>query len=314
MMKIKPIHPRFLSKFLFTSLLFTVSVKAQSGSEDIGAFDFLGQLNKAVTYENNLDVGPVACVPTAVANGLYYLQHYAAMQGQPDPFTVSPGDYTAVNQLAQAMGTSYMVFINPNPPPPKVNSGGTDIAPSALGLMTYLSAKGQNPAPTVSVKGQYSPDCPLSWIGTGFGEKGFTQNFSKTTPTAAYIAAALNANDAVEIGVQFGNFGGNSALQFNPNGGHEMTVYDIDFNAKTEKGTIDFIDPFGTSAYTAQGALTLNDGTLYLQYTTQNGDKVFGRILDDVVESVPDHALTCYMLGGSLLVLGAYCRFGANPL
>jgi hypothetical protein len=291
-------------------ILFSAPIaSAQSGSEPIGTFSFLGQKNTEVTYENPLNVGPVACVPTAVANGLYYLEHNAAMEDKPDPFTADPGTYLAVNQLAQVMGTTHSVFNNPNPPPPRITSGGTTIVGSALGLMKYLSPQGQNPAPTISVTGQYSAAAD-SWLGDGFGEPSFANNFTKTTPTAGYLAAALNDNDGVEIGIQFGNFGGNSALNFNPTGGHEMTLYGIDFNPKTEKGTIDFLDPFGTSAYTAEGKLTLTDGFLYVQYDTEGGQTVFGRIVDDMVEkvNVPDRASTSCLLAGSLMILGAVGR------
>jgi hypothetical protein len=287
------------------------SSSAQSGSESIGTFSFLGQNNTEVMYENTANVRPFACVPTAVANGLYYLEHNAAMEGQPDPFTVSPGNYTAVNVLAQAMNTTSTYYYNPNPPHQLLPTGGTTIAGAGLGLINYLSPGGKNPAPRVSVTGQYSPDTPGSWIGPGSGVEAFTENFAKTTPTAAYLAEALNENDGVEIGIQFGNFGGNSALTFNPTGGHEVTLYDIDFNAATERGSIEFIDPFGTSAYTVDGTLTLTDGFLYVKYQTQKGQTVFGRILDDMVESVnaPDGGMTSCLLGGGLAGLGALRRW-----
>jgi hypothetical protein len=317
-MKINLIHSEpTLSLIASTSLVLSTAftANAQSGSEDIGAFGFLGQLNKGVTYENNVAVGPVACVPTAVANGLFYLQHYAAMQDKPDPFTVTPDDYGAVNDLAAVMGTSYKVYFNPDPPPRYVMSGGTTIVDSALGLMKYLSPKGQNPAPTVSVTGQYMPNPPQGWLGDGSGAKSFADNFAQTIPTATYLANALNANDGVEIGIQFGNFGGTSALDFNPTGGHEVTLYDIDLNPKTERGTIDFIDPFGDSAFTVEGNLTLTDGFLYVQFKDKRGDSVFGRIVDDMVESVgpaaqvPDGAVTFCLLGGCVTGLGALRRW-----
>jgi hypothetical protein len=288
------------------------AAKAQSGEEPIGTFSFLGQLNPDVIYENNLKVGPVACVPTAVVNGLYYLEHNAAMEGKPDPFSMDVGTYTAVNTLAQLMGTSYRVFNNPNPPPPRIESGGTAIVSSALGLMKYLGPKGQNPAPTISVSGQYAAAAD-SWLGDGFGAPAFKDNFSKTTPTAAYLAAALNANDGVEIGVQFGNYGGVSAIDFNPTGGHEMTLYGIDFNAMTGKGTIDFLDPFATDAFTVQGKITLSDGYLDIQYSPRKGQTIYGRIVDDMVEkinangngggNVPDGAGTAVLLTSSFMLL-----------
>jgi hypothetical protein len=286
--------------------------RAQSAEENIGTFSFLGQLNKAVTYENNVAVGPVACVPTAVANGLYFLQHNAAMEGQPDPFKEDAGTYDAVNTLAALMGTSYRVFINPDPPPRYSMSGGTPIVSSALGLMKYMSATGQNPAPTISVTGQYSKAAEV-WLGTGFGEPAFVDNFSKATPTAAYLANALNANSAVEIGIQFGNYGGISAVDFNPTGGHEMTLYGIDFNPMTDKGTIDFLDPFAENAFTVQGKLSLSGGYLDVQYDSPDGKTIYGRIVDDMVEkinangngngggNVPDGGATSCLLAGTLL-------------
>jgi len=299
-------------------VLISSGARAQSGEENIGTFSFLGQLNPDVKYENNLNVGPVACVPTAVANGLYYLEHNAAMEGKADPFTMDVGTYDAVNTLAQLMGTSYRVFINPNPPPPRIESGGTAIVSSALGLMKYLGPKGQNPAPTISVSGQYSSAAD-SWLGDGFGAPAFKDNFSKTTPTAAYLAAALNAQSAVEIGVQFGNYGGVSAIDFNPTGGHEMTLYGIDYNAMTGKGTIDFLDPFATDAFTVEGQITLDDGYLDIKYSPRKGQTIYGRIVDDMVEkinangngngrNVPDGAATAVLLTGSLALLAGWRR------
>src|ERR1700743_3604578 len=64
---------------------------AQSGSEDLDDFGFLGQGNAAVNgaqaVKNN------SCVPTATANGLSYLENYQLGIGNPDPFTVSPNSY-----------------------------------------------------------------------------------------------------------------------------------------------------------------------------------------------------------------------------
>ena len=83
-----------------------------------------------------------------------------------------------------------------------------------------------------------------------------------------------------------------------------MTLQSIDFDAASGTGTIGFIDPDGPEAYALDGTVSLDDGFLYVSYQLENGRKVFGRILDDTVESiVPDSAMTSSLLGMSLLGL-----------
>jgi hypothetical protein len=204
------------------------------------------------------------------------------------------------------MKTTSDVAFNPNPPPRYTGTGGTTIVGTATGLIDYLSPTGANPAPTVVVTGQLSPSTPLSWIGDGIA----TIDFAQTSPTAAYLAQVLNANDGVEVGIQYGTFGGPSGITFNPTGGHEMTLQSIDFNAASGTGTIGFIDPDGTVAYALDGTVSLDDGFLYVTYKLDNGQTVFGRILDDTVESIsiPDSAMTSSLLGMSLLGLCVFRR------
>jgi hypothetical protein len=303
---------RWFRPFFAAPLIFSIAsaTLAQTASESSGSMGMLYQNNTQVIFENPDRVRPVAFAPTAVANGLTYLENEAAAMSKPDPFTVSPDNYDAVNALAKAMNTTANTVFNPEPPPRYLISGGTTIAGMATGLENYLGEEGANPAPSVFITGQYSPNTPKSWLGNDID----TIGFANTTPTASYLAQALEADDALEIGVQFGNFGGNSALNFNPTGGHELTVWDIDFNPDTGTGTIGFIDPDDRADDDQTGKLTLSDGYLYISYQLYSGQTVFGRIMDDMVESVstpfaaPDGGMTSCLLAGGLIVLGAMRR------
>jgi len=242
-----------------------------------------------------------ACVPTATANGLTYLENYMNFSlDQPSPFTTTPNTYGQVNNLITAMGTT---------------ANGTTTANQFNGLLNYLSPGGANPAPTVRVTGQYSAATPAGWGPPAAP----TPQFMQTTPTAAYLASVLNANDGVEIGVQWGTIQNGS---FSPyNGGHELTLEAINMQA----GTITFMDPWGTSpngkdagstANSVQASLQLLNGFLVLTYpqnyvgpdlNTENGAAVgdlngqVARILDDTVEYVVPEPST-YIAGAMLLI------------
>ena len=284
-----------------------------TGTEDLTYFGMLGQGNTGITVSNPDPIQPNACVPTATANGLTYLENYANfVRDEPSPFTVTPNNYAAVNALATAMGTKD-TLINGN------DVGGTQTYPQFNGLQNYLSAGGANPAPSVVISGQISPSETAGFLGTGPLQAGM--NVANVTPTATFLASALNANDAVEVGIEWGSYSGNV---FTASGGaHELTLQSI--NLGTGSGTIGFIDPWGnassagSTAASVSATVTLEgDGFLYVTYPitwtggdgdTNPGDAFgsggqTGRIIDAAVQAVPEPtslALLAIGIGGFAL-------------
>lgn len=130
------------------------SLYAQSASENYDLItgyggQFLGQGNAAVNggqaVQNN------SCAPTAVANGLSWLQAYGYSTDN-NPFSTSPNSYATVNALQAAMGTTAngsqdpnilsgtQSWLTSNPTSPTVNVyQATD--PSAQALADVLNQK-----------------------------------------------------------------------------------------------------------------------------------------------------------------------------
>jgi hypothetical protein len=331
---------------LLGAVLLSLSIapvaRAQSGSEDINLFGTLGQLNAGVTFANALNIQPNACVPTATANGLAFLENYQLSISQSDPLSFSP-TYASVNNLATAMGTynntyyqyynatNKLVYTSKN-----VRNAATDAAATALGattvatrsniggtpttwmfngLQSYLGAGGANPAPTVSISGRIGGATPAGWLQGALNPgMSIAQN---TIPTATYLANALNANLAVELTLEWGVFNGNTWVS---QGGHEVTLDAINLG-NNNTGTIQFLDPYATSAVLMNGTLNLNaDGYLYVTEQTvappaddnpsdledsAPGGAVAaltGRIDVAMIESVPEPS-TCSLAGTALLIL-----------
>src|SRR2546422_10281326 len=111
--------------------------RAQSGSETLADFGLLGQGNASVNGSQALKNN--SCAPTAITNGLTYLETYLLSISQPDPFTTSPNTYTQLNNLQSAMVTG---------------TTGTPLTTMWTGLQSYFSPVGANPAPTVTLSGQ----------------------------------------------------------------------------------------------------------------------------------------------------------------
>jgi PEP-CTERM motif len=237
-------------------LLSTPAVFAQSGSEDYSIVtgqpggQLMGQINASVN--GGTAVQNMSCVPTATADALSYLAAYQEVTYDTTPFTVTPNTYTAVNALQSNMGTT---------------SKGTSTTGQVNGLNTYLTTG--NPAPTVKISGQVSQ---LETSGTipGYGSGIFAAGTSITTanPSASFLANALNANAAVEVGILWGTLSGTS---FYPSGGeHELALNQINLSS----GTIGFVDPGGTSGIQQNGGV-LSSGNiagwgnfLYITYPT----------------------------------------------
>jgi hypothetical protein len=295
-------------------LAVALSAYSQSASEDLSFFGQLGQGNAMVTGTQALRDN--ACVPTSVANGLTFLENYANFTlDEPSPFTASPNNYTAVNNLIAAMDT---------------DEQGTAYSDKYNGLQTYLSATGANPAPRVSVMGQASP---ASKGGVPAVNPGI--NLQGVNPTVSYLVTALDNHDAVELGLQWGSFTGDV---FSPDGGHSVTLDSISYTASSNSGMLGIIDPWGanTTANNASSSagdyevpFSITNGFMYLTYPLTVADNpadvvpgsnapteagfVIGsgqtaRVLNDVVESVPDSGSTIVLMGASLLLMAVLHR------
>jgi len=201
------------------------------------------------------------------------------------------------------------------------NIGGTPTTSMFNGLQSYLSAAGANPSPTVSISGRIGGATPASWLPGALNPgMSIAQN---TIPTAAYLAGALNSNFAVELTLEWGVFNGNTWVS---QGGHEVTLDAINLG-NMGTGTIQFLDPYGTSAGFMNGTLSLNaDGYLYVSEQTaapppddnpadlQDSEPgttaaLLGRIDVAMIESVPEPS-TGALAGAALLLLSGIklCR------
>jgi len=291
----------------------TARAQTYSGSETLADFGTKLNQNNATYKDPNsgLAVAPNACVPTAVAQGLSYLDNY-----DPSAFAVNPNNVTAINALAQAMDTTQ----NAN------GSGGTSYPDRVTGTQNYLTASGDN---AKVVGGQYA-----SYYSDAAHIGPTSQSSMAANTTASFLAGALKANDGVEFALLWGNLTGNTYSQ--TSGGHFVTLQSISWNAGNNTGTISFIDP-GSATYVQNATLTKivggnYSGDLYVTYPNppvaaadgDNGelgeepltadweDGAIGTrggiIINDLAESVPDNALTAALLGGSLLGLLALRR------
>jgi hypothetical protein len=166
------VHP-VISTVVFTIAMGVLSLgshaRAQtySAAENVASFSTFSQLNSGVTYENFQNVSSNACVPTATANALSYLQNTYGITN-----LVLSG-YDTVNTLAQDMGTYQGP---PNPP-----GNGTYFSGQTNGLNTYLTDQGVSSmvsiaetagVPTVASLYDWLTDSNavtvwINWNGTG---------------------------------------------------------------------------------------------------------------------------------------------------
>ena len=335
-------HVWFQSSMVLCALSIIPAVaRAQVGSETILYFGSIGQGAATVTntnaaymgvyLPNSVPVGPNACVPTSVIGGLTYLEHYQNVTNDTDPFTVSPNSAAQLNNLATSMSTWNTT--NTTGPNQWTNVGGTSVPSAFNGLQSYLSATGNNPAPQVQISGQVSPANPAGFVAISpvnqtAGTYNAGMNIANVTPTATFMANALNANDGVEFGLQWGTYSGTT---FTPSGGgHFLTLQAINIVSGT--GTISFFDPWGVNANppsTTNGfvsaTVTTVSGFLYVTYpiTWTGGDLdtsnnaspsemmgangQTGRILSVMVESTPEPA-------SGMISLAAFALLGLRRI
>jgi len=217
------LRPCFVS--LITALLscaaFNLHAQAFSGSENYSVVTTpLGQGNNAIVTANTQAVANNACVPTATANGLSYLY-----QQNPGAFSANPNSYATVNTLIGNMGTT---------------ASGTTTIGQMNGMQIYLNAV----APSVAISGQVAPaevnNLPGYW-GAGSINAGI--NMQQVNPSAQFLANALNANSAVEMGILWGTLSGGV---FTYTGGHEVTLTALNMN--NGSGTMNILDPWGTTS------------------------------------------------------------------
>ena len=297
-----------LTTALLSCAAFNLNAQVYTASEDYTLIStYLGQGNASVNggqvVQNN------SCVPTSTANGLAYLEAYQTqVLYNSDPFAVTPDNYTAVNALQTAMGTT---------------AAGTTTSGELNGLQNYLSTV--NPGSSVTISAQASLAEPASFFGAGVNAGISLQN---ANPTAQFLANALNANDAVQLGILWGTISGGNSTNFTYNGGHFVSLDSLNLN--NGSGTIGILDPWGSggvNAGTSASQISLSVSTitltglgsfLYVTYPIvaaggpepgEAGDTQFaggaqaGIILVDAVESVPEPATIGLVAIGLLAAL-----------
>jgi hypothetical protein len=291
---------------------FTAGAAVISGSENSAFFETLLNQNDTTYVDptaGGANVGPNACVPTAVAQGLSYLEGYQTqVLGKPTPFTASPNNVAAIDALAGAMTTAQN---------DTTENYGTTYPNRVTGTTTYLSPTGANPSRAYVSGGQYDSSY------SGAANIGNTvQSTMQAVSTANFLAYNLNVNHGVEFAIRWGTLAGTDFTS--SGGGHFVTLQSICFNTTTDTGEISFIDP-GDATLVEDAALSVtSDGNLYVSYPAvpdadvDNDEEPLGIegvgldgagaspggiIINDLAEAVPDGGLTAGFLGASVLGL-----------
>jgi hypothetical protein len=254
-------------------------------------YSYLSALIGQGSAQGGLAFANNSCVPTSTANGLSFLEQYAVqVLGIPDPFTTSPNTIAAVNALQTAQS---------------VTARGTSAANALAGLNAYLSPTGSNPAPSVVT----------------------SQTFN---PSADSLGNALNANNAIQLGVLWGNIAGGTFTAIQGGGGHFVSLTAMYLTNGV--GFMTILDPWGSlgatnadteAAYVTLAVQTVNlasvgnvlqvtwttnapqdnfntDGTDPSDFGGFGGAGATGYIAVDNIEMVPEPTAVALLTGGGL--------------
>jgi len=278
-------------------------------SETSTYFGNWGQGNAAINVQNALNIQPNACAPTAVLNGLIFLENEQTKGlGQRDPFATSQNTGSYINNLATKMqtsdnniayfknaaGTVYTIMNPVNVYTPGLyypvgpggtllkatgtvnNVGGTSEANLDSGLRQYLNLPQANPSPL-----------PYVYV------------YQADDPSAGALGAVLKNDDAVELGLSWGTI--NAAGNFvATGGGHIVTLQSLDMTSAT-KGSATLIDPWGTTTGTVGPGAAAQD--VSVSVTVQNGGLVISGIFGG------DADLVGNLYGGPGTSLTAFVSF-----
>jgi hypothetical protein len=199
-------------------------VDGQTLSDLIPVTDY-GYLDQYNLNEANNFVGDEACVPTSSTNALTYLQNV-----NPGVFGMSLtgttyASWEATDQnLINILGTT------------AGSNGGTYDYRIPYGIDQYVSSISPSYASEIKLSGQFKD---TGWTV----EYPRPEDIKNKIPEPTFFYDALMKNSAVIMGISYSTSNGTN----DNDGGHELLVNGITWNATTETGTIYFIDPLNPS-------------------------------------------------------------------
>jgi hypothetical protein len=235
---------------------------------------------------NGLNIQPNACAPTAVLNGLIYLQNYWVGLGNANPFDITQNAIGNVDTLATDMGTANNNYIVVSNQTTKVVSSvlkNTGPYPANGTVLTTAGGTKYTVLRTAyNVGGTSGPNIQTG-LGTYLNAVDTTAPFvsygQNVDPTAAFLAKVLTDHDAIELGIIWAtnNLAG---TKLSPSGGgHFVTLQMISMTTAT-KGSAVLIDPWGAS--TALGGPGATASKITVQVGVQNGVlAITGKFGDD---------------------------------
>jgi hypothetical protein len=299
--KVSSRRPFFIS--LITALLicaaFHLNAQNISASESYGSIA-LGQGNSDITgtqlFLNN------ACVPTATANGLAYMEAYQESLGNPSPFSSTPNSYTAVNALASDMSTS---------------TTGTTALNAINGLNTYLSANAN-----ASVVATQITDPTASQLGAELTANDAVQlGITWGSISGSTFTAAGGGHFVSITGISIDLTGGSGTGTMTildpwglPNGSANAGISASSLSVKISTVTLTGIGPVLDVTYNSAGITYPNqpEDTTADNSTASFGNLQFpeGYIALDEFETVPEPT-TLALLGAGALALLAKRRWQA---
>ncbi|WP_295426668.1 PEP-CTERM sorting domain-containing protein [uncultured Thiodictyon sp.] len=226
-------------------------------------------------------IGDSACAPTSVVNSFVYLeQRYPAIFGRslvPEITVDDQYDTAELRAVALTLaGPNYMAT---------TEQSGTQDGYMAYGKEKYMEEK-------IPDKTLYRAVAEGAWDGPSGMQPDWYQ--ARTVPTIEFLYEALSGAFDVEVGVTWTTPG--------ETGGHWITAYGLLFDTLTEKGTLDFIDPW--LAVRITGDLILSGGKLQLTYTGGAAeDETLTSTIDIIVAETPEPAVVFLFGAGGLTLL-----------